>query len=242
MRDGVAHRSRRLPGVQSSEDPRERLLRHGAATLSDAELLAVLLGTWARGEAALDVPRRLLCLLGGIPGVARADGLVLESFPGLGPSRAATLLAALEAARRAAESGPDRAVLSTPEAVVALAGPRLRSRATELLLVLSLDARGALLREPRPIEGGTRSVAARPADVLREPVVLRATSVVLVHNHPSGDPTPSPQDIALTRVLVEAGRLLDLEVLDHVIVGSPAFLSLRREGLGFPRDLRASAS
>lgn len=227
----------------AAERPRERLLRHGAATLADTELVALVLGTGVAGESAVEIARRLLAGAGGPSGLQRADALALQSERGLGPARAAVLLAAFELGRRAsAPPLPARPVLLAPEAVASLLGPLLRGRATEHLVVLSLDSRGALLAEPRPVEGGVRSVAARPADVLREPVILRASSVIVAHNHPSGDPGPSPQDIALTRVLVDAGRLLDIEVLDHVVIGLPGFVSMRREGLGFDRERRASAS
>ncbi|MFQ5380300.1 MAG: DNA repair protein RadC [Dehalococcoidia bacterium] len=216
------------------ERPRERLSRHGPASLSDAEVLAILLGSGTRGESVLDLSRRVLESLGGLAGLSRADTLALNRIRGIGPARAAVLSAAAEAGRRVAAVAPsDRPRLTTPEGAFAFLSPRLRSKATEELVVLSLDARARPIAPPHVIRGGARAVGARPADVLREPMVLRAVSMLVAHNHPSGDPTPSSQDVALTGTLVDAGRMLDLDLLDHIVVGDGGFVSMRREGLGF---------
>ncbi len=197
-------------------------------------MLAILLGSGTRGESVLDLSRRVLDTLGGLAGLSRADALALGRIRGIGPARSALLAAAAETARRVAETTPsDRPRLATPEAAFAYLSPRLRSQATEELVVLSLDARARPIAPPHVIPGGARAVGARPADVLREPLVLRAVSVLIAHNHPSGDPTPSAQDVALTGALVDAGRILDLDLLDHLVVGDGGFVSMRREGLGF---------
>ena len=218
------------------------MAKHGPGSLSDTEALAVLLGSGTRGESVIELSRRVLRTVGGLSGLARADALALGRIRGIGPARAALLAAAIECGRRVSGPSPaDRLRLSDPDAVFAFIGPHLRSRSTEELIVLSLDARGRLLAPPHTISGGARAVGARPADVLREPLVLRAVSAVMAHNHPSGDPTPSPQDVAMTETVVKAGQLLDLRLLDHVVVGDGSFVSMRREGLGFaPRDAAAT--
>lgn len=217
------------------ERPRERLLTHGAGVLADAELLAILLRTGRRGENVVDLARRLIDTLGGLRGLARADAAALQRVEGLGPAKAAELSAALELGRRLHALDPDeQPTLLRPEAVFDLLGPRLLGRTREEFYALPLDTKGRLLGALAPVSGGSvNAVSLRPAEVFRQAIVLEATSVILAHNHPSGDPRPSPQDVALTRELVRAGRLLDIEVLDHVVVGARAFVSLRREGLAF---------
>lgn len=183
----------------------ERLLAHGPGVLSDAELVAVVVASGTQGENVIDLARGLLESVGGLPGLVRAGRIDLD----------------------------DRPLLTTPEAVWGYLGSALMAQTTEELLALSLDTRGRLLGRPAPVAGHVNSVDVRPAEVFREPIVLKATSVILVHNHPSGDPRPSPQDVAVTKTLAAAGELLGLEVLDHVVIGQNRWVSLRREGLGF---------
>jgi DNA repair protein RadC len=222
---------RTIRELSGDERPRERLLRHGPAVLGDAELIAIVLGSGLRGVNVLDLARGLIERAGGLAGLRRADPAALQRTPGLGPAKAAQLAAALELGRRAQQLDPDsRPLLLTPEAVNALMAARLLGRPKEELHVLSLDTKGRLLGSPAVVPGGVNSVQVRAAEVFREPVVLHATSVVLVHNHPSGDPAPSRPDAAITKSLIGAGELLDIEVLDHVIVGDGRFVSMRREG------------
>lgn len=220
--------------LAEDERPRERLLRHGPEVLSDAELLAVLLASGMPGQNVVDLARSLIEGLGGLAGLVRADAMALQRTRGLGPARASQVAAALELGRRAHRLDPeDRPLLTTPEAVFSLLGPRFLGKTREQLLVLSLDTRGRLLGSPTPIAGGVNGVPVRPAEVFREPIVLEALSVILAHNHPSGDPRPSPQDVAVTAELARAGELLGIAVLDHVVVGQGRFVSLRREGHAF---------
>jgi len=126
-------------------------------------------------------------------------------------------------------------LLTNPEAVFAFMGPLFLGKTKERLYILSLDTRGRMVGSPQPLSGGISSVPVRASEVFREPVVLEATSVILVHNHPSGDPRPSPQDVAVTRDLIAAGELLGIAVLDHVVIGQGGFVSMQREGYGFRR-------
>jgi DNA repair protein RadC len=219
--------------LASDERPRERLLRHGAEVLSDAELIAIILRSGVPGENVREMSRSLIAGLGGLAGLARADGHALQRTRGLGPAKAAELAAAVELGRRVQQLDPDsRPLLTSPQAVQALLGPRLMGQPKEWLYALALDTRGRLLGSIAPVLGGSvNAVTARPAEIFREAMVLSAVSVVLAHNHPSGDPRPSPQDIAVTKVLIAAGQILDLNVLDHVILGQNTFVSLQAEGL-----------
>ncbi|MCK6564798.1 MAG: DNA repair protein RadC [Dehalococcoidia bacterium] len=227
---------RTIRELADDERPRERLLRHGPEVLGDAELVAILLGSGVPGENVVDLARRMIEGAGGLAGLVRSDAAALQRTKGLGPAKAAQVVAAVELGRRAGRLDPDsRPLLTTPEAVFALMGPLLAGKAKEQLFVLGLDTRGRLLGQPMAIAGGVSSVAVRAAEVFREPVVLEATSAILVHNHPSGDPRPSPQDVAVTRELVAAGELLGISVLDHVVIGQGRFVSMKREGMAFAK-------
>ncbi len=231
-REPVPYRTiRELAG---DERPRERLLNHGPGVLSDGELIAIVLGSGVRGENVVDLARRLVESQGGLAGLLRADAKAFQRTRGLGPAKAAQLAAAIELGRRVQRVDPDdRPMMTTPEAVFAHLGGRVLGKTKEQLYVLSIDTKGRLLGTAADVSGGVNSVGARAAEVFREPVVLSATSVILVHNHPSGDPRPSPQDVTVTNELVAAGKTLDIAVLDHVIIGQNRFVSMRREGYAF---------
>ncbi len=226
---------RTIRELADDDRPRERLLKHGAAVLSEGELIAIVLGSGVPGENVVDMARRLVESLGGLPGLARADAKALQRTRGLGPAKAAQLAAAVELGRRVQQVVPEeRPLLTTPELVYALLHPRVVGLPKEWLFALALDTRGRLLGPVSPVLGGSvNAVNVRPAEVFREAIVLDALSVVLAHNHPSGDPRPSPQDVAVTKALIAAGALLDLQVLDHVVIGQNSWVSLRREGLAF---------
>jgi len=223
---------RTIRELADDERPRERLLAHGPAVLSEADLVAIVLGSGLRGENVVDLARRILETMGGLPGLVRADARSFQRTRGLGPAKAAQLVAAIELGRRVQQVDPgERAAITTPEAVFALLGSRLLGKTREELYVLSLDTKGRLLGSAAAVAGGVRSVSMRMAEVFREPVVVEATSVIVAHNHPSGDSAPSRQDIDVTRDIVAAGELLGITVQDHVIIGQGRFVSLHREGL-----------
>lgn len=234
---------RRIRELQESERPREKLLRHGPELLTEAELIAIVLGSGMPGENVIDFARRLLESMGNLPGLVRADARSLQRTKGLGPAKAAQVAAAIELGRRVQQIDPEqRPALTSPEAVYRQIGSRLIGKAREELLVLALDTKGRLLGAPAVVGGTVNTVSIRPAEVFREPVVLSATSAILVHNHPSGDPRPSPQDVAVTAELVAAGELLGIAVQDHVIVGQNTWVSMQREGMGFKRGNGARGS
>ena len=225
---------RTIRELAGDDRPRERLLTHGPEVLSDTELLAILLGSGLQGTNVLDLSRMLLEQASGLPGLARLDTKALQRLKGLGPAKATQIAAAIEIARRLKDTIPEaRPQLLTPDAVHAFIGGRLMGKTREELHVLALNTKGRLLGQGVASRGGVSAAAVRPAEVFREAIVLDATSVIVVHNHPSGDPKPSPQDVEVTRELVEAGRLLGIDVLDHVVIGQNRYVSMRRDGLGF---------
>ncbi len=214
--------------------PRERLLAEGPEALHDRELLAVLLRAGTRCRSALHVADELLRRFGGLRGLTRARAEELSSLPGVGASKAATLLAAFEVGRRT--QGPDpasRPVIRSAADVAAVVGPRLSHRDQEHFCVLLLNARHEVVGVVETSRGGLNAASVEPREVFREAVRRSAHAVVLAHNHPSGNPEPSPDDARLTAVLRQAGALLGIAVLDHVVVGDGRFVSLRDRGLGF---------
>ena len=228
---------RTMRDVPDDERPRERLIAHGPEVLSDSELLAIVLGSGSAGENVVDLARRLLDEIGGLGGLTRADVAALRRTRGLGPAKAAQLAAAVELGRRAGRIDPgERPLLNTPEAVFHYLGNRFMGKTEEQAYVLALDSRGRLLGSATAVSGGVGAVTVRGAEVFREPVVLRASQAVIVHNHPSGDPRPSRSDILTTKSLIAAGAALGIDLVDHVIVGQNRFVSMKREGLAFHDD------
>lgn len=224
---------RRIKDWPAEERPREKLLTRGAEMLSDAELLALILrtGDAASGTSAVDQARGLLKKAGGLSQLARSSVSELCQVKGVGPAKAAELLAVFELTHRVPQQAlaiGDRFTCATE--VFHHFRDRFRTLRKEIFLVLLLDAKNKLLREVQVSEGTLTASLVHPREVFGPVVRESAASILLVHNHPSGDPTPSPEDIALTRKLVEAGEMMGVRVLDHVIVGHQAFVSLAEEG------------
>ncbi len=211
--------------------PRERLSDVGPRSLSDCELLALLLGTGSRSEPVSVIAARLVEVHGS-RGLAGVDARELARVHGIGPTKAARVVAAVELGRRLAARPLERGKpLRESADVYASFGPRLRDADAEHFLAVPLDARNRPLGEILLAVGGLSMCPVTPGDVFRALLRAVASGVVFVHNHPSGDPTPSPEDIALTRSLSNAGALLGVRVLDHVIVGSEGFFSFMDAGL-----------
>lgn len=212
--------------------PRERMAAGEAARLSDAELLAVLLRTGRRGASAVAVAEEVLLTLGGLTGLASASLQALVAVPGVGVAKAAQVMAALELARRLVRAGAEsRPHIRTPADVYDLMGLELGRQDREQFAVLLLDVRHRLIRICSVAVGNLTHVPAHPREVFKPAVQHSAASVVLVHNHPSGDPQPSHDDVQLTRRLAAAGEVLGIEVLDHVVIGHGRYASLREMGL-----------
>jgi DNA repair protein RadC len=211
--------------------PRERLSSHGAEALADVELLALLLRTGPRGTNVARLASQLLARFGGLRGLASAGAAELASAEGMGPAKSASVVAALELGRRLAarRMRPGDAVLS-PADVHRHFHPRLRDAPHERFVVVLLDGRHRWLREVVVSQGTLTASLVHPREVFRPALRESAAAVILVHNHPSGDPAPSREDLEITARLVEAGQLLGVQVLDHVIVAERGYTSLRETG------------
>lgn len=211
------------------ERPRERLQTHGAAALSNGELLAVVLGSGSGGRSALDLGRELAGR--GLRGLAAASVDELGRLPGLGPAGASRVRAALElGSRMAREERQPAAVFRSPEETGRYLLARYSARPVETFGLLLLDVRHGLLRESVVSVGCLTSSLVHPREVFREALDARSAAVVAFHNHPSGDPEPSAEDLALTRRLAAAGSLMGVELLDHIVLGAGRFVSLKQRG------------
>jgi len=211
-----------------AERPRERLIQFGAEALSGQEILALILGRGVKGESVMVTAQRLLSKFGSLQGIAERSVEELSEINGIGPAKAAQLKAAFELGRRL-EGGPrdGKAPVKSPEDVVGVVSGTLKGKKREHFLVLLLDTRNRLIRVATVSMGSLDSSIVHPREVFKEAIAASAASVIFVHNHPSGDPEPSEDDVELTKRLVEAGRVLGIVVLDHVIVGDGAYLSLK---------------
>jgi len=213
-----------------TERPRERLLSQGGGALTDAELLATLLGSGTRGASALDVARELMTTYGDLSALGRAAIADLARLRGVGKAKACALAAALEIGRRAQSPRQARAAVRVSADVFAYYGSRLAHLDHEVFHVMCLDTKHRLLRDARVVEGGLTTCSVLPREVYAPALREGASSVVFVHNHPSGDPTPSADDLALTARLKQAGSVLGIKPLDHVIIGEGRYVSLVDEG------------
>ncbi|MBO9369815.1 MAG: DNA repair protein RadC [Chloroflexi bacterium] len=217
------------------EQPEERLVRLGPEALSSAELLAIILRSGVAGESALDVAHRLLAHSEGLAGLARTNFNRLMAERGIGKTKAAQLLAALELGRRITAAVPEeQPTLYTSADVASILMPRIGHLEQEHFCVLFLNARYQIMGEPYILYKGTLLTATiRPGEIFREAIRRNCAHIIVAHNHPSGDPTPSPDDIATTRQLVDAGRLLGIDVIDHLVIGQGRWVSMRDRRQGF---------
>lgn len=222
----------RITDWPSAERPRERLYAKGAEALADAELLALQLGTGTPGQTAVDLARTLLARYGSLTGLAGRTVTELAGIKGVGRAKAVRLAAAFELTRRLRSRGNDgKVTLGSPDQVFAHFGPLMEDLKKEVFRVVLLDAQNGLLRDVVVSEGTLSASLVHPREVFKPAILESAAALILIHNHPSGDPTPSKEDIRLTRQLVECGRLLDLKVHDHVIIGLGRFVSLAQRGV-----------
>ena len=211
----------RLKDQPLSERPRERLVARGPDALTHAELIAILLRTGLKGANVVEIGRRLLKKYGSLHGIAMASVDDLKQEPGVGPDKAATLVAAFALARRMeAEKREESPVMDNPETVASYMREANRLNGVEAFQVMLLNTRRRLIRIEKISDGTLDTILVHPREVFKAAIAANAAAVVLVHNHPSGDPTPSEADVKVTRDLIRAGQLLKIEVLDHVILGS----------------------
>lgn len=225
----------RIKEMPTSERPRERLIHYGASVLSTAELLAIVLRAGLKGQNVLELANALLTRFGGLRGLARANPQELAAIRGVGEAKASQVLAALELGKRlCVESPAERPQIQSPRDVVNLLQADMALLEQEHLRVLLLDVRNRVLAAKTVYVGRLDGVDVRLGDLFREAVRAGAAALVVAHNHPSGDPTPSSEDARITRQIRQAGDLLGITLLDHVIIGGGnRYVSLKERGLGF---------
>lgn len=213
--------------------PREKLLTHGAASLSDAELLAVLLRTGTTARSVLDIAEAVLAQYRdkGLTAIVHMAPCEMAAIGGIGPAKAATVLAAVELGRRiASRAAAKQTAIGGPKDAAAYAMPVFRFERKEHFAVMLLDVRNHVIAMPVISVGSLTASVVHAREVFREAIRQSAAFLILVHNHPSGDPTPSAEDIALTRRLVKVGKLMEIPILDHIVLGDGCFRSLKEEG------------
>ena len=218
----------RIKDIEESQRPRERLAKLGAGVLTDAELLAILLRVGKKGSSALQVGQRLLFVFEGLEGLQKVTFTELCNVEGVGPAKAAQLKAAVEVGRRLARSRPkEQVIITSPQDVADQVQYKMANLEQEELWVLLLDSRNQLIRIEQLYRGTLNSSSVRPAEIYRTGIRHNAAALIIVHNHPSGDPAPSPEDVQLTRTLIDAGNMLEMPVLDHVVVGNRGMISIK---------------
>lgn len=218
----------------SSEQPREKLAQLGAEHLSNAELLAILLRVGVAGQDVVSLSQALLTAHGGLVGLSRTPVSMLARTRGMGTAKAVTVQAALELGRRLvlADIG-ELPQIRTPQDVASMLTVRLGLREQEYLCVVILNTKNRVVGVKEVYHGSVNTSMVRVAEVFRDAIKENCPSIIVAHNHPSGDPTPSPEDVAVTREFIAAGKLLDIEVLDHLVIGRSSFVSMRQKRLGF---------
>lgn len=223
--------------IPKSDRPREKLAKRGAGALSDAELLAIFLRNGRRGRSAIAIASELISSVGSLAELSRRDaGEIQELVSGIGPAKACELCAAVELGRRLARGSSPRPELSNAESVYRLFGAEMRAESREVLKIALLNTKMKMLRDIDLYHGSLNECIAHPRDILRPAVVHNAYGLIVIHNHPSGDPAPSSADRSLTRRLADAASLLQIHLFDHVIIGNAdggrqPFFSFREAGL-----------
>jgi DNA repair protein RadC len=236
---GDALRGRAIRVMPATERPRERLALTGPAGLTAAELIGLLWASGSRGRSAIDLAEDALARHEGLTGLARATEPELELIPGVGAVKAAQLAAAFELGRRLLADWPiGRWTVRSPRDVADRLILQMARLEREELRVVLLNTKNVVLRVATVYQGNVSTSLVRVGELYRDAVRLNASGVILVHNHPSGDPTPSPDDLHLTAEALAAGRLLDIDLLDHLVIGHDAYVSLRDRGIAFDRGNR----
>ncbi len=226
----------RISDIEKDERPRERLLREGPAALSNAELLAILLRVGTDKENAIDLAGHILIEFNGLGGLQRISVAELTAIHGIGEAKACQIKAAIELGYRLATLMPEeKPVISSPEIVASLFMLELGAKVQENLWVLILDMKNKLIAKEELYVGSLNASTVRIGELFRGAIQRHAASIILIHNHPSGDPTPSAEDLAMTRAAVQAGKLLDIAVLDHIVIGQGRYQSIKTlQGSLFP--------
>jgi DNA repair protein RadC len=220
-----------LRDVPSEERPRERMLQYGSQALSNAELLAILLRTGTYSESAVRLAQRILSECGSLRSLVDMSKDQLTQIKGIGNAKALQIQASIELGRRLSRTTLNEAVIiRSPENVAELMREELRYLQKEHFVCLFLNTKNHVIAQETLSMGSLNASIVHPREVFRAAIKRSSASIVCVHNHPSGDPTPSPEDIQLTHRLVEAGSIIGIEVLDHIIIGDHRFVSLKEQG------------
>jgi DNA repair protein RadC len=227
----------RITDMAAAERPRERLAYLGPQALNTAELLAILLRVGVKGENAVEVGQRILQTFGGLRGLHKASFDEVQAQRGLGEAKAATIKAAIELGRRLSLEAPEeRPSIHSPADVAALVQFEMSVLEQEHFRVMLLNTRNQVLDIVELYHGSLNSSMIRVGEVFKPAIRRNAASVIVIHNHPSGDPSPSNDDTVVTKSIVTAGTLLDIDVLDHIIIGQKSFVSMKERGLGFEME------
>lgn len=218
--------------LPADERPREKFLTVGAEAMSNAELIAILLRTGSHKDSAVRLAERLLVMFDGIVGLSKLSPPEITKIKGIGVAKAVAIGAAVELGKRMnLQTGAKRQIIHSPKDVADLMMPRLRYENKEKFIGVLLSIKNHVLATPTISIGILNAAIVHPRELFREAINNSAAAVILVHNHPSGDPQPSQEDISLTVKMIEAGRLLDISVVDHVIIGDGKYVSLKEQGI-----------
>lgn len=211
----------RIHDLPADERPREKMMAHGPSSLTDAELLALFFRTGMQGLSAIDIGRQLLKKYGSLNSISRQKTIDIQKQKGLGPAKALDLAAAFELGKRLARQEASQTRIDNPEAIYNLLAPEMRAEPLEVLKIVLLTTRGTLLAIEEISRGGLTETIAHPREILLPAIRHSAYGFILAHNHPSGDPTPSSSDLAMTRRIRDAALLMQINFFDHVIIGNP---------------------
>jgi DNA repair protein RadC len=232
--DSLAKYVPMIRDIPKQDRPRERMLQVGAQAVSTAELLAIVMRTGVGGENVLHLAERLLSQFGSLPGLARASITELKAVNGIGKVKAIEIKAAIEIGRRLMATSPeDRPTVTSPADAANLLMSEMMLLEQEHLRLILLDTRNKVRSTPTIYVGSLNTSVIRIGELFRAALRENAAAFIVAHNHPSGDPSPSPEDINVTRQIARAGELLDIELLDHIIIGHKRYVSLKERGLGF---------
>jgi DNA repair protein RadC len=224
----------RITDLTASDRPRERLAELGPQALSNAELLAILLRVGVQGENSVQLGQRLLMEFGGLNGLHRASFPEVCQQKGVGTAKAAQIKAAIELGLRLRMEAPEeRPGVHSPADAAALVLYEMSALTQEHLRVINLDTRNRVINIEKMYIGSLNASTVRVGEIFKPAIQRSAASIIVLHNHPSGDPSPSPEDIGLTRSLIQAGKLLDIQMLDHLVIGQGCWISMKEKGLGF---------
>lgn len=219
----------KINDIPKNERPREKLLTYGSQSLSNAELLAIVLRTGNKNTNALELSNKIIVRVGGIDGLFKSSARELMKIEGVKEAKATQILAVCELYRRFKNSKIYQSKISRPLDVFELVNDRLTLNTQEVLLVITLDTKNKVLSQKEVFRGSLNSSLIHPREIFREAIKESAASIIICHNHPSGDITPSKEDIDITLRIKECGKLMGIELLDHIIIGKNKFISLKEK-------------